>query len=94
MASYFGFESPYASLKDPVSSVCHQKKKAEGKNHLTGVSDVARKMCNIIYAILKTTGLMLQSLESWLSFSGLPNSRPCYCIAFSSMSSLVLNFST
>ena len=63
----FGFKrgSPYlrkaifqsaliASFKDPVLSVYYQKKRAEGKHHLTCVGAVARKMCNIIYAVLKS----------------------------------------
>ncbi len=43
-----------ASFKDPVLSAYYQKKRAEGKHHLTCVGAVARKMCNIIYAILKS----------------------------------------
>ena len=42
-----------ASFHDPVLSVYYQKKKAEGKHHLTCVGAVVRKMCNIIYAVLK-----------------------------------------
>ena len=42
-----------ASFKDPVLSIYYQKKKSEGKHHLTCVGAVARKMWNIIYAILK-----------------------------------------
>lgn len=42
-----------ASFKDPVLSAYYQKKRAEGKHHLTCVGAVARKMCNIIYAVLK-----------------------------------------
>ena len=42
-----------ASFKDPVLNACYQKKRAEGKHHLTCVGAVARKMCNIIYAVLK-----------------------------------------
>ena len=42
-----------ASFKDPVLSVYYQKKKAEGKHHLTCVGAVARKMRNVIYAVLK-----------------------------------------
>lgn len=42
-----------ASFKDPVLSSYYQKKKAEDKHHLTCVGAVARKMCNIIYAVLK-----------------------------------------
>lgn len=43
-----------ASFKDPVLSAYYQKKKAEGKHHLTCVGAVARKMCGIIYAVLKS----------------------------------------
>lgn len=42
-----------ASFHDPVLSVYYQKKKAERKHHLTCVGAVTRKMCNIIYAVLK-----------------------------------------
>ncbi len=42
-----------ASFKDPVLNAYYQKKRAEGKHHLTCVGAVARKMCNIIYAVLK-----------------------------------------
>lgn len=42
-----------AAFKDPVLSVYYQKKRLEGKHHLTCVGAVARKMCNIIYAVLK-----------------------------------------
>ena len=43
-----------ASFKDPILSVYYQKKRAEGKHHLTCVGAVARKMCNIIYVVLKS----------------------------------------
>jgi len=43
-----------ASFKDPVLSAFYQKKRAEGKHHLTCIGAVARKMCNIIYAVLKS----------------------------------------
>ena len=43
-----------ASFKDPVLSVYYQKKRAEGKHPLTCVGAVARKICNIIYAVLKS----------------------------------------
>ena len=42
-----------ASFKDPVLSAFYHKKRAEGKHHLTCVGAVSRKMCNIIYAVLK-----------------------------------------
>jgi len=42
-----------ASFKDPVLSVYYQKKRSEGKHHLTCVGAVSRKLCYIIYAVLK-----------------------------------------
>ena len=42
-----------AAFNDPVFSAFYQKKRAEGKHHLTAVGAVARKMCNIIFAVLK-----------------------------------------
>ena len=43
-----------ASFKAPILSVYYQKKRTEGKHHLTCVGAVTRKMCNIIYAVLKS----------------------------------------
>ena len=42
-----------AAFKDPALSAYYQKKRAEGKHHLTCIGAVARKMCNIIYAVVK-----------------------------------------
>ncbi|MEY8330474.1 IS110 family transposase [Lachnospiraceae bacterium 48-33] len=42
-----------AVFKDPVLSAYYQKKKAEGKHHLTCIGAVSRKLCYIIYAVLK-----------------------------------------
>lgn len=42
-----------ASFKDPVLSAYYQKKRAEGKHHLTCIGAVSRKLCYIIYAVLK-----------------------------------------
>lgn len=42
-----------ASNTDPVLKAYYQKKRAEGKHHKTCIGAVARKMCNIIYAVLK-----------------------------------------
>lgn len=42
-----------AAFKAPVLSVYYQKKRAEGKHYLTCIGAVARKMCNIIYAVVK-----------------------------------------
>jgi len=42
-----------ASFHDPIFSAYYQKKRAEGKHHLTAVGAVARKLCYTIHAILK-----------------------------------------
>ncbi len=42
-----------ASNSDSVLKAYYQKKRAEGKHHKTCVGAVARKLCNIIYAVLK-----------------------------------------
>jgi len=41
-----------ASQCDPTLKAYYQKKRAEGKHHLTAIGAVSRKMCNIIHAIL------------------------------------------
>lgn len=43
-----------AAFQDPVLSAFYQKKKAEGKHHLTCIGAVSRKLCYIIYAVLKS----------------------------------------
>lgn len=43
-----------ASNKDPVLRAFYLKKRSEGKHHLTCLGAVSRKLCNIIYAILKS----------------------------------------
>jgi len=42
-----------ASNSDPVFKAYYQKKRAEGKHHLTATGAVARKLCYTIHAILK-----------------------------------------
>ena len=42
-----------ASNCDPVFKAFYQRKRAEGKHHLTAVGAVARKLCYTIHAILK-----------------------------------------
>lgn len=42
-----------ACFKDPVLSVYYKKLIDRGKKHLTAVGAVARKMCNIIFSVLK-----------------------------------------
>jgi transposase len=41
-----------AAFCDPTLSAYYQSLKARGKHHLTAVTAVSRKMCNIIFAIL------------------------------------------
>lgn len=42
-----------AAFHDPVFSAFYQKKRNEGKHHLTSVGAVARKLCNTIFSVLK-----------------------------------------
>jgi len=42
-----------ASNNDPVFKAYYQKKRSEGKHHLTAVGAVARKLCYTIHSILK-----------------------------------------
>lgn len=45
--------SQRAAFCDPILSEYYQSLRARGKHHLTAVGGVARKMCNIIFVILK-----------------------------------------
>ena len=42
-----------AVLHDPVLSAYYKKKRAEGKHHYTALGAVARKLINIVYAVLR-----------------------------------------
>lgn len=42
-----------ASNHDPVLKAFYQKKRSEGKHHLTAIGAVSRKLCYIIHAVLK-----------------------------------------
>ena len=42
-----------AAFKDPSISVYYQRKRSEGKSHLTALGHVSRKMVNIIFAVLR-----------------------------------------
>lgn len=42
-----------AAFRGPSLSVYYQSFKARGKHHLTAIGAVARKMCNIIFAVLR-----------------------------------------
>jgi transposase len=42
-----------AAFHDPILSAYYQQLRARGKHHLVAINGVARKLCNIIYTILK-----------------------------------------
>lgn len=42
-----------AAFHDPTFQAFYQKKRSEGKHHLTAIGAVARKLCYVIHAILK-----------------------------------------
>ena len=42
-----------ASFKDPSISAFYQRKRSEGKSHMTTLGHVVRKMVNIIFAVLR-----------------------------------------
>jgi transposase len=42
-----------SSTYDPVFKAYYQKKRSEGKHHLTALGAVARKLCYTVHAILK-----------------------------------------
>ncbi|WP_102413322.1 transposase [Beduinella massiliensis] len=42
-----------AAFCDSIPSDCYQSLKSRGKHHLTAVGAIARKMCNIIFTILR-----------------------------------------
>jgi transposase len=42
-----------ASFKDPLISAFYQRKRTEGKSHMTALGHVVRKMVNIIFAVLR-----------------------------------------
>ena len=42
-----------AAFSDPVLSAYYQSLIARGKHHLTAIGAVARKLCNIIFAVLR-----------------------------------------
>ncbi len=41
------------TMENQENKAPKKKKRAEGKHHLTCIGAVARKMCNIIYAVVK-----------------------------------------
>ena len=45
--------STIAAFRDPAISVFYQRKRAEGKSHMTAIGHVCRKMVSIIFAVLR-----------------------------------------
>ena len=52
-----------AAFHDPVFSDFYQKKRSEGKHHLTAVGAVARKLCNTIFAVLKNNSSYIPQIK-------------------------------
>ncbi|OBB47813.1 IS110 family transposase, partial [Nocardia sp. 852002-51244_SCH5132740] len=48
------FLSAFASLSDPVSRAYYAKKRGEGKKHNAALICLARRRCDVLYAMLKT----------------------------------------
>ncbi len=53
LSDTFGTTSKELLLNYPTPMTCYQSLKARGKHHLTAVGAVARKMCNIIFTLLR-----------------------------------------
>lgn len=47
------FLSAFASLKDPASRAYYDRKRAEGKRHNQAVIALARRRCNVLFAMLR-----------------------------------------
>lgn len=47
------FLSAFASLSDPVSRTYYDKKRGEGKKHNAALICLARRRCDVIYAMLR-----------------------------------------
>ena len=45
--------STVAAFKDPVIHALYERKRAEGKDHMTVIGHVCRKMISIIFAVLR-----------------------------------------
>ena len=55
-----------ASFKDPALSVYYKNLIARGKKHLTAIGAVLRKMCNIIFSVLKNK--KAYTPDSWSNY--------------------------
>ncbi len=45
--------STVAAFKDPVIHALYERKRAEGKDHMTVIGHICRKMISIIFAVLR-----------------------------------------
>lgn len=57
------FLSAFASLKDPASRAYYDRKRAEGKRHNQAVIALARRRCNVLFAMLRD-GTIYQAPEA------------------------------
>lgn len=48
------FLSAFASLRDPASRTYYDRKRAEGKNHAAAIICLARRRCDVLYAMIKS----------------------------------------
>ncbi len=51
------FLSAFAALHDPISRAYYDRKRAEGKMHNAALICLARRRCDVLYAMLKTKTL-------------------------------------
>jgi transposase len=47
------FLAAFASLRDPASKACYDRKRAEGKRHNAALICLARRRCDVILAMLR-----------------------------------------
>lgn len=47
------FRAAFASLPDPASRAYYNRKRAEGKRHNAAILCLARRRCDVLYAMLK-----------------------------------------
>ena len=53
-----------AAFKDPAVCLFYQKKRAEGKDHLTAIGHVCHKILAIIFAVLRDNKTYVPALAS------------------------------
>ena len=54
------FLSAFAALKDPLSRAYYDKKRAEGKRHNQALIALARRRCDVLFAMLRDGALYTQ----------------------------------